>query len=221
MSKNLDTITEENIEKLNKLRALPRSSNIESRIAAIQALLGEAEVFRTIQNLRWPRGIVCPHCHSSHVVRCNPPAHATDQRSYYVCLQCQQSQKEDGDEQSGGGGFDDLTGLPIDSTLPNLIQYIQNWILCWYLIGFCSIRQIAQTLGLSLMQVMEMAELGTQITQLTSKEKLSLEYGFFSQYSKTKSQKEADKQNTEVLEAELHTRSESLSPFKPGPKSQK
>lgn len=218
MVKNSSQMTEENIKKLNTLRSLPRGINVESRIAAIKDLLGETEVFKTIQNLRWPKGILCPRCHSMNVVRTNPPKDAPDQRSHYECLQCQK--ENDGDGDSGSSSFfDDLTGLPIDNALHDLLHHVQNWILCWYLIGFCSLTQISKVLGLSLMQIMEMAELGTQISDISNKDKASLEYSFFAKSPKEKSHLEAKQKDSETLDAELQTRSESRNPFKPGPKS--
>lgn len=216
--KNTDLSTEENIKKLKTLRSLPRGSHIDSRIAAIKDLLGETEVFRTIQNLRWPKGILCPRCHSMNIVRRAAPINAPDKRSHYECLQCQKENEGEGESESERGDegsfFDDLTNLPLDST-------VHNWILCWYLIGFCSFTQIAKVLGLSLMQIMEMAELGTHISDIPSKDKISLEYSFFAKTPKEQSHLKAQDKESEVLDAELQTRSESRNPFKPGPKSRK
>lgn len=206
-------MTNENINKLNALRSLPRGTQVDSRIAAIKELLGETEVFKTIQNLRWPEGIVCPRCHSQNIVRKDPPSTSSDQRGYYECLQCQ--------GRGDSGEFDDLTGLPIQEAESHLLNHISNWILCWYLLAFCSLSKIAEVLGMSLMQVMEMAELGSHISEIPKEKKISLEFGFFSKTHKDKTRLEKEKKQSDVLQDELHTRSESKSPFKPGPKSQK
>lgn len=206
-------MTEENIKKLQALRLLPRGLNVDSRIAAIKDLLGEQEVFKTIQNLRWPEGIVCPRCHSTNIVLKKPPKGSTDKRGHYECLQCQKA--------GGNSIFDDLTGLPIEHAATQLINYLNQWILCWYLIGFCSITKIAQVLGLSLEQVMEIAKLGTHISELSEDAKARLEYGFFSKNYKEKNRLESKKKQEVTLRDELYTRSESKSPLKPGPKSQK
>jgi transposase-like protein len=187
-------MNEDNLKKLQALRSLPRTVNVD-------------------QNLRWPEGIICPRCHSKNIVHKKPPPESKDQRGYYECLQCQRS--------GGSSFFDDLTGLPIDVVETHLINYLNNWILCWYLIGFCSLTKIAQVLGLSLAQVMEIAKLGTQITEVSKEAKMEMEYGFFTKSYKDKIRLGKEKKQAETLQAELETRSESKNPFKPGPKSQK
>ena len=131
----VETNESDNLKKLQQLKTLPRPrgtplDNVESRVALIQSLLGDGEVFKTLQVLRWPQGVLCPRCHSSNVVRRDPPLNAKDHRHYYICLDCK-----------GTGGisdFDDFTGLPIGS-----LHALRQWILCWYLIGFCSVNRIA------------------------------------------------------------------------------
>lgn len=206
-------MTKENIDKLNALRSLPRGTNVDSRIAAIKDLLGEAEVFKTIQNLRWPSGIICPRCHSTNIVRKDPPSTSSDQRGYYECLQCQ--------GRGDSSFFDDLTGLPIHEAESHILGQVSNWILCWYLLGFCSLSKISEVLGLTLMQVIEMAELGTYMSEISKEKKQSLELGFFSKGYKEKARLDNEKKQAQVLKDELDTRSESKNPFKPGPKSQK
>lgn len=206
----MDTQDTDNIKALNKLREMPRGSQVDSRIAAIQALLGEVEALQTLKRLRWPKGVVCPTCRSSRIIRRPAPKDAEDKRNYYTCLNCQ--------EQSGGedgGHFDDFTGLPIDS-----MQGITQWMLCWYLIGFCSIGQIAKILGISVHDVAEIVSLGANITTLPdsvldSDVKLA---GFY----RTKKDKESvKKQKADVEEMELSGASEGKNPFKPKYKSRK
>lgn len=190
-----------NIEALKRLRALPRGTQVDSRIAAIQSLLGEKEIFKTLKLLRWPEGTICPRCHSTNVVRREPPHTAVDQRHYYECLNCK-----------GRGGvsqFDDLTELSIGN-----LHALRQCILCWYLIGFCSLGQIAKVLGLSMSEVAHLANMGTELTELAEKDQsLSAEIG-----KQAKSSKEASKKAA-VEQQEDYTRSESKAPLKPGYKS--
>ncbi len=198
------THDDDNIKALKRLRELPRNTQVDSRIAAIHSLLGEGEIFKTLKMLRWPQGVICPRCHSSNVVRRDPPADAADQRHYYVCLNC----KGDGSPSD----FDDFTGLPIGE-----IRALRQWILCWYLIGFCSVAQIAKVLGISIQEVMQIATLGNELTELPDNEaelqaKVEL---------KDKKSKENRNKRARIDEQEEKTRSASLSPLKPGYKSKK
>ncbi len=194
----------DNIKALKKLRELPRGTQVESRIAAIENLLGEPEIFKTLKMLRWPQGVICPRCHSSNTVRREPPPDSTDQRHFYICLNCK--------GEGSPSDFDDFTGLPIKS-----IRALRQWMLCWYLIGFCSLNQIAKVLGISAQEVAKIAQLGTELTELPEeKEKLT---ATIEQEKKTQSQHKEFKARVE--QQEEYTRSESKSPFKPGPKSKK
>ncbi len=193
-----------NISALNKLRDLPRGTQVESRIAAIKNLLGDVEIFRTIKKLRWPLGVICPKCHSPNVTLLNAPDNAPDNRQYYECLDCQ----KEGDPSS----FDDLTDLKMGQTLAELRQ----WVLCWYLIGFCSIAQIARVLGLSMHEVIRMAEQGAHLTEANQKALNNLEKDFL---SRSKDEKKAAAKKEDIAHDELKSRSRSLGKFKPGPKS--
>lgn len=197
---------EANLKALEKLRSLPRGTQVDSRIAAIQNLLGDKEIFRTLQSLRWPQGVVCPRCHSNKVVRRDPPDTAWDHRWFYECLNCK--------GQGGLSTFDDLTGLPLEQTLNALRQ----WVLCWYLLGFCSIAQIAKVLGISPEMVMQLAQIGSQITSLPDKENV-LSSSFLYQSHKAKSKSFFEKKANETARDELFSKSESVGKFKPGPKT--
>lgn len=196
---DIDPELDSNMRALGRLRDLPRGTQIDSRIAAIQDLLGEREVFRTLHNLRWPQGVVCPRCRSTNVVRRDPPSTAEDSRFFYECLNCKGS--------GNPSDFDDLTGLQID----NAIRALRQWILCWYLLGFCSVAQIAKVLGLSLAEVAELASLGAHIIELPESSLLSY------RQSQARTARENLKAQTEA--DELRTRSTSLGKYKPGPKS--
>lgn len=189
---------QDELDALDRLRALPRGTQVESRIAAIQALLGEKEIFKTLKKLRWPQGVICPRCRSTNVVRRDPPISAVDQRHYYECLSC----KGDGSLSE----FDDFTGLPLGS-----LHSLRQCILCWYLIGFCSVAQIAKALGLSLHEIMQMISIGSELQELPDPT--------MAPAVKVNSSRERANATTQYDE-EL-TRSASKSPFKPGYKSKK
>lgn len=195
---------DDNLKALKRLRDLPRGSQVDSRIAAIDNLLGEHEVFKTLKMLRWPQGVNCPRCHSSNVVRRDPPADAIDQRHFYVCLNCK--------GEGSPSDFDDFTGLPIGS-----IHALRQWILCWYLIGFCSINQIAKVLGLSMQQVMQIASVGNDLPSLPDADEKLRAKEFLSQ--KDRKTKETKKARENVETEEEYRRSVSRSPLKPGNKS--
>jgi len=195
---------DDNLKALKRLRDLPRGSQVDSRIAAIDDLLGEGEVFKTLKMLRWPQGVNCPRCHSSNVVRRDPPADAIDQRHFYVCLKCK--------GEGGLSDFDDFTGLPIGS-----IHALRQWILCWYLIGFCSINQIAKVLGLSIQQVMQIASVGNDLTSLPDADEKLRSKELLSQ--KDRKTKDSKKARDHIETEEEYRRSVSRSPLKPGNKS--
>ncbi len=199
-----ETHDDDNIKALKRLRDLPRGTQVDSRIAAIQSLLGQGEIFKTLKMLRWPQGVVCPRCHSSNVVRRDPPPDVEDQRHFYICLNC----KGDG----GISDFDDFTGLPIGS-----IHALRQWMLCWYLIGFCSVAQIAKVLGISAQEVMQIATLGSELTDLPDE---SATLSAREELKERKTQ-EGRKQRARIDEQEENTRSASKSPLKPGYKSKK
>lgn len=202
---------DDNIKALKKLRSMPRGSetNSESRIAAIKNLLGEKEIFKTLQVLRWPKGVVCPRCHSSKVVRRDPPPNAADKRHYYECLSCK--------GEGSPSDFDDFTGLPVGT-----LQGLRQWMLCWYLIGFCSMSQIARVLGLSVYEVTQIASFGSNITQISKESKLQKEKMQMKEnLSEGKQEIFYKQQDANVRSQEDYTRSASKQPFKPGYKSKK
>lgn len=202
---NVHEDEDDNLKALKHLRELPRGTQVESRIAAVKNLLGEMEIFKTLKMLRWPQGVVCPKCHSSNVVRKEPPADAIDKRHYYICLNCKGT--------DGSGDFDDFTGLPIGS-----IHALRQWILCWYLIGFCSVTQIAKVLGISIQEVMQIATLGNDLAAQPDADPLEAKSSFTTQ---SKKDRDANAQKAQVHLQEDYASSESKSPFKPGYKSKK
>ncbi|MFI4938351.1 MAG: transposase [Candidatus Berkiellales bacterium] len=194
---------DEELKALKRLRELPRGTQVESRIGAIQSLLGEDQVFKTLKMLRWPEGPICPRCHSNNVIRKGPPPHSADSRHYYFCLNC----RDDGNPSD----FDDFTGLPIGS-----IQALRQWILCWYLIGFCSIAQIAKVLGISIQEAIQMATLGSELTQLSAKAEEAKTGKELLQRQKKERARVA---GVMVERQEEDAKSFSKSPTRPGPKT--
>lgn len=133
---------EENLKALEKLKQMPRGMNNAARIAAIIELMGEAEAYAALAKLRWPKGAVCPTCGSGNTVETNEkPSDPRATRSF-KCLDCEKK------EGSGRGGFTDVTGIPEDMQA----YAIRKMMLCWYLMGCCSLSQIARELGINLQQ---------------------------------------------------------------------
>jgi len=201
----------DNVSALKKLRDMPRGmggASVDSRIAAIKNMLGEKEIFKTLQMLRWPKGTICPKCKSSNIVRRDPPADAPDQRHYYVCLTCK--------GEGRASDFDDFTGLPVGS-----LHGLRQWMFCWYLIGFCSISQISKVLGLSVAEISQIVGMGSQITELP--EGTALKDKMESRERQQKEKKKAffSTRKEGVERQENETRSESKNIYKPGPKSKK
>jgi len=194
---------EDNLKALKRLRDLPRGTQVDSRIAAIEDLLGEKEIFITLKMLRWPQGVICPRCRSSNVIKLSPPVDAVDQRHYYECLNCKSSGKP--------SGFDDFTGLPIQS-----MHALRQWVLCWYLIGFCSVTQIAKVLGISLQQAIQIATYGNELAEFPE---IDSEYSASGDYHSEKQEHARHKRKAQIENQEERTRSKSKDPLKPGYKS--
>jgi transposase-like protein len=98
----------------------------------IQNLIDDAKCFETVRQLRWPEGVVCPHCDSGHVTK-QGRDETQPTRQRYLCQACQTK-------------FDDLTG----TIFAGHHQPLRVWILCLYLMGLnLSNEQIAQELDLN------------------------------------------------------------------------
>lgn len=200
----------DNVKALKKLREMPRGlgSNVDSRIAAIKSMLGEKEIFKTLQMLRWPKGIVCPKCKSSKVVRRDPPPDAPDKRHYYECLNCK--------GKGNPSDFDDFTGLPVGS-----LHGLRQWIFCWYLIGFCSLSQISKIMGLGLAEVSKMIEMSSHLTELAEGTEMRKELEAKDFQRKERKRSFFENRKESIMKQEDDTRSESKNIHKPGPKSKK
>jgi transposase-like protein len=98
----------------------------------IQNLIDDAKCFETVRQMRWPDGVICPHCTSLQVTRQGydeiQPA-----RRKYECRACRKR-------------FDDLTG----TIFAGHHQPLRTWILALYLMGLnLSNEQIAHELDLN------------------------------------------------------------------------
>lgn len=93
--------------------------------------LAENHCYQTLRKLRWPQGIVCPHCRNSKVTIHSKPECTPRRR--YLCLGCRKT-------------FTDLTGTPFARTnLP-----LGLWFLSLELLGSGTPRktsELARRLG--------------------------------------------------------------------------
>jgi transposase-like protein len=108
----------------------------------ISSLIDDAKCFETVRQMRWPNGVTCPHCGSSHLKR-RGKDEKQPQRQRYQCNQCSRQ-------------FDDLT----DTIFAGHHQPLSVWILCLYLMGLnLSNQQIGKELGLGKDDVQQMTTL--------------------------------------------------------------
>ena len=98
----------------------------------IQNLIDDAKCYQTIRDMRWPDGVICPHCTSDLVIK-NGMDESQSHRQRYECKGCRQR-------------FDDLT----DTIFAGHHQPLRTWIACLYLMGLnLSGLQIAQELNIN------------------------------------------------------------------------
>jgi transposase-like protein len=105
----------------------------------IKTLIDDVQCYQTVRELRWPDGIACPSCQSTHVSKRGVDA-TESARQRYEC--------HDGDKR-----FDDLT----DTIFAGHHQPLKVWLLCLYFMGLnVSNEQIAQELALNGSEVQQM-----------------------------------------------------------------
>ncbi len=106
----------------------------------IQHLIDDAKCYAVVREMRWPEGVMCPHCGSGEIRKRgmhNRQAH----RQRYECGAC-------------GRQFDDLTGTIFEGHH----QPLGVWIVCLYFMGLnLSNQQIAAELDLDQGVVQDMA----------------------------------------------------------------
>ena len=106
----------------------------------IQTLIDDAKCYEVVRQLRWPRGVRCPACDSSEVVKRGQHSHQAH-RQRYACRAC-------------GRQFDDLTGTIFEGHH----QPLRVWVLCLYFMGLnLSNEQIAAELDVDADTVQVMA----------------------------------------------------------------
>ena len=107
----------------------------------ITDVMSEDECYKKLRELRWPDGVVCPHCHSKD---CEETGRASKKKANlrYHCGSC-------------GKNFNDLTKTIFRSSHVNL----KNWMCCLYLMGLnVSNSQISKELDLSERTVHDMCD---------------------------------------------------------------
>ncbi len=97
----------------------------------ILGITDDAKCYEMVRQLRWPEGVLCPHCDSAPVVK-QGRDDTERERQRDECRRC-------------GRRFDDLT----DTTFAGHPQPLRVWILVLYLVGLnLSNEQIAKELDL-------------------------------------------------------------------------
>lgn len=110
----------------------PAPSDRSPVVLNILAIIDDAKCFQVVRDLRWPDGLRCPHCDSSHVIKQGHDPTQPDRR-HYACRSC-------------GRRCEDLTG----TIFAGHHQPLRVWVLCLYLMGLnLSNEQIAQELDLA------------------------------------------------------------------------
>ena len=98
----------------------------------IRDLIDHAKCYETVRDLRWPDGLVCPHCSSVSVVK-DGRDDTEPHRQRYLCHGCRRR-------------FDDLTG----TIFAGRHEPLQTWIVCLYFMGLnLSGLQIAKELDMN------------------------------------------------------------------------
>ena len=106
----------------------------------IQNLIDDAKCYEALRELRWPDGVLCPHCYQNDVIK-----RGFDEtepcRQRYFCNPCDRR-------------FDD----PTETVFSGHHQPLKTWILCLYFMGLnLPNLKIAQELSLNKDDVHEMA----------------------------------------------------------------
>lgn len=98
----------------------------------IQGLVDNKRCYEVVRNLRWPKGVCCPHCDSWNIVRKGRDDTEVE-RQRYGCKECDRR-------------FDDLT----HTVFAGHHQPLKTWIIFLYFMGLnLSTLQIAKELGLN------------------------------------------------------------------------
>ena len=105
----------------------------------IKNLVDDVHCYESVRKLRWPNGIECPSCGSTHIIK-RGFDDTESARQRYECKVCHKR-------------FDDLT----DTIFAGHHQPLKVWILCSYFMGLnLSNEQIARELDLNQSDVQQM-----------------------------------------------------------------
>ena len=108
----------------------------------IRDLIDDAKCFQTVRDMRWPDGVICPHCLAETVIK-DGRDDTQSNRQRYLCHGCQKR-------------FDDLTG----TIFAGHHQPLRTWIICLYFMGLnLSSLQIAKELDIDRNDVQAMIQL--------------------------------------------------------------
>jgi transposase-like protein len=119
---------------------MPMKSTANAGLVKIQDLINDAKCFEVVRSLRWPEGVLCPHCRNEHVIKFGRDE-TQENRQRYRCKSC-------------GRCFDDLTGTIFEGHH----RPLRTWILCLYFMGLnLSNSQISKELDLNKDDVQKMA----------------------------------------------------------------
>jgi len=109
---------------------------------SLRSLLDPQKCYEEVRKIRWPNGVNCPHCHSTHVVK-NGHHETEAHRQRYLCKDC-------------AARFDDLTSTVFEGHH----QPLEVWMAVLYLMGLnLSNRQIAEELNFCTSVVHEMTSI--------------------------------------------------------------
>jgi transposase-like protein len=98
----------------------------------IRDLIDHAKCYETVRSMRWPGGVICPHCSSDSVIK-DGKDETELHRQRYLCHGCRRR-------------FDDLTG----TVFAGHHEPLQTWIICLYFMGLnLSSLQIAKELEMN------------------------------------------------------------------------
>ncbi len=129
----------DHLRKLDALLEAPKEEILETRATQIKECLGLPEAYQALRQARWPTGVQCTDCHSSHVRRLPQSPLASEHNHRYRCLDCRLEFNDD--EGIAGGDSEGTSSLSV-------------WMQCWYLMGCTdSLSYIAHCLGLDLHHV--------------------------------------------------------------------
>ncbi len=136
--------TKKNVQALEKLRKMPKTSTTDNRIAAVNNLISHDVALEGLRHLKWPEGPRCPRCNSKRISKKELRSQDGADILFYECLDCKGRNEP--------YTFNDLSELPTEFAGPNIIKLMK----CWYLMSFCSIPQIARELGVNIQLVTKM-----------------------------------------------------------------